>query len=262
MTTKIETRQSSPIIILAFITIIMVALRIIPAFWDDPNFIQVVILFSLFILLFLAELLFGKYLQRTEHIYLSIQAILVTALSLQRPFEDVSSALFITLAIQSSQVLKGKVAYIWWGIFVLMIVVTLVLGSGWIEGIPMALYFLVSGFYALSYELVYQDARKNQEESGKLLADLERAHQELKEKASQAEELAAARERNRLARELHDSVSQEIFSITLNAQSARLLLERDPLKVPDLLDRLQELTTGALEQLRSLISKLHPPSKS
>ena len=87
----------------------------------------------------------------------------------------------------------------------------------------------------------------------------EQAHQALKEYASQAEELAAVRERNRLARELHDSVSQVIFGITLTSQSARLLLERDPARVPELLDRLEELTGSALGRLRSLIAQLRPP---
>jgi signal transduction histidine kinase len=91
-----------------------------------------------------------------------------------------------------------------------------------------------------------------------LLAELQQAHRELQENAAQAEELASARERNRLARELHDSVSQVIFGITLTSQSARLLLERDPARVPEQLDRLQEMTASTLGQLRSLIAQLRP----
>ena len=66
-------------------------------------------------------------------------------------------------------------------------------------------------------------------------------------------------ERNRLARELHDTVSQLIFSINLTTRSAQLLLKKDPARVPDQLKRLQEMTTDALSQLRSLITKLRPP---
>ena len=69
-------------------------------------------------------------------------------------------------------------------------------------------------------------------------------------------------ERNRLARELHDTVSQLIFSISLTARSAQLLLKRDPARVPEQLNRLQEMTTDALSQLRSLITQLRPPQKS
>jgi signal transduction histidine kinase len=61
-----------------------------------------------------------------------------------------------------------------------------------------------------------------------LLADLQQANQKLQAYALQVQELAAANERNRLARELHDSVTQTIFGLTLSAQAARILLERDP----------------------------------
>jgi signal transduction histidine kinase len=54
-------------------------------------------------------------------------------------------------------------------------------------------------------------------------------------------------------------VSQTIFGITLTSQAARLLLERDPARVPEQLDRLQEMTGSALGQLRSLIAQLRPP---
>ena len=70
--------------------------------------------------------------------------------------------------------------------------------------------------------------------------------------------LAIVEERNRLARELHDSVTQTIFSMTLASESARILLERDPSRVPARLDRLHELAQSALTEIRSLIFQLRP----
>jgi signal transduction histidine kinase len=78
--------------------------------------------------------------------------------------------------------------------------------------------------------------------------------------AGQVEELAAVEERNRLARELHDSVSQTIFSITLNTRAAQILLERNPAGVKPQLEQLQKLTQNALVQMRSLIAQLRPKS--
>jgi signal transduction histidine kinase len=72
------------------------------------------------------------------------------------------------------------------------------------------------------------------------------------------EELAAMEERNRLARELHDSVSQTMFSLLLATRSAQILLERDPVRVRPQLEQLQELTQSALAQMRSLIAELRP----
>jgi signal transduction histidine kinase len=144
-------------------------------------------------------------------------------------------------------------------LFAVLLTGTLIPGVGWMEGMGLSLVMLGGGTFLISYELLYTQTQADQTESEVLLAELQQAHQELQAYAAQAEELAAARERNRLAQELHDSVSQVIFSITLTSHAARLLLERDPARVPEQLDRLQDMTGSALGQLRSLIAQLRPP---
>ena len=73
-------------------------------------------------------------------------------------------------------------------------------------------------------------------------------------------ELSIAEERNRLARELHDSVVQQLFGVTLAAESAGALLERDPAGAGAQLARAQELARGAIEELRSVVAALRPAS--
>jgi signal transduction histidine kinase len=74
-------------------------------------------------------------------------------------------------------------------------------------------------------------------------------------------ELSILSERNRLALELHDVVSQKLFSLTLTADAAATLIDRD--RDPDAarkqLARLGELAREALAELRSLILGLRPP---
>ena len=88
------------------------------------------------------------------------------------------------------------------------------------------------------------------------LEELQEAHIQLREYATQAGELAIVQERNRLARELHDSVTQTIFSMTLTTEAAHILLRRDPTQAASHLDRLQQLAQGALNEMRSLIQQL------
>ena len=73
-------------------------------------------------------------------------------------------------------------------------------------------------------------------------------------------ELTIAEERNRLARELHDSVVQQLFGVTLAAESAGSLLARDPDAAAAQLARAQELARGAIEELRSVVAALRPAS--
>jgi DNA-binding NarL/FixJ family response regulator/signal transduction histidine kinase len=71
-------------------------------------------------------------------------------------------------------------------------------------------------------------------------------------------ELSILEERNRLARELHDSVTQKLFGVVLAAEAAATLLDRDGAGARDQIARLQDLAQVAMEELRSLIFELRP----
>jgi signal transduction histidine kinase len=71
-------------------------------------------------------------------------------------------------------------------------------------------------------------------------------------------ELTFVEERNRLARDLHDSVVQKLFGLVLAAQSAATLFDRDPDSARGQVERLQELAQDAIQELRSLIFQLRP----
>ncbi|HEY2637868.1 MAG TPA: GAF domain-containing sensor histidine kinase, partial [Solirubrobacteraceae bacterium] len=71
-------------------------------------------------------------------------------------------------------------------------------------------------------------------------------------------ELSAIEERNRLARDLHDSVVQKLFGVVLAAQSAATLLDRSAPEARTEVGRLQELAQDAVTELRSLVFQLRP----
>lgn len=76
----------------------------------------------------------------------------------------------------------------------------------------------------------------------------------------QARALASLEERQKLARELHDSVSQALYGISLGAQTARVLLDSDPSQVAKPLDYVVDLADAALTEMRALIFELRPKS--
>src|SRR5690606_6447255 len=71
---------------------------------------------------------------------------------------------------------------------------------------------------------------------------------------------ASLEERQRLARELHDSVSQALYGISLGTRTARTLLERDPGRVAEPLEYVSTLAEAGLAELRALIFELRPES--
>jgi signal transduction histidine kinase len=76
----------------------------------------------------------------------------------------------------------------------------------------------------------------------------------------QAEQLAVLAERQRLARELHDSVTQSLYSVTLYANAAVLALAAGKHEVAaGYLQEMQEIAQEGMRDMRLLIFQLHPP---
>lgn len=76
----------------------------------------------------------------------------------------------------------------------------------------------------------------------------------------QAQELVSLQERQRLARELHDSVSQALYAIGLGAHTAREALESDPEQAMASIDYVLALAEAGLAEMRALIFELRPES--
>jgi ligand-binding sensor domain-containing protein/signal transduction histidine kinase len=73
-----------------------------------------------------------------------------------------------------------------------------------------------------------------------------------------SQQLAVVEERSRLARELHDAVTQTLFSASLIAEALPGALERGSSEARDLLQELRQLTRGALAEMRTLLLELRP----
>ncbi|MET7703828.1 GAF domain-containing sensor histidine kinase [Streptomyces sp. NPDC005485] len=71
-------------------------------------------------------------------------------------------------------------------------------------------------------------------------------------------ELTIAEERSRLAHELHDAVSQKLFSLRLTAQAAAALVDRDPSRAKGELQQVAALAAEATDELRAAVVELRP----
>lgn len=75
-----------------------------------------------------------------------------------------------------------------------------------------------------------------------------------------AQRAASLEERQRLARELHDSVSQALYGIALGARTARTLLDRDPSQAAEPVEYVLALAEAGMAEMRALIFELRPES--
>ncbi|HEY1014203.1 MAG TPA: histidine kinase, partial [Herpetosiphonaceae bacterium] len=94
-----------------------------------------------------------------------------------------------------------------------------------------------------------------------LAAELGAANGKLRDYALQAEELATTKERNRLAREIHDSLGHYLTVVNVQIEAAGALLEREPARAREALAKAQAGTREGLGEIRRSVAALRAPER-
>jgi len=220
--------------------------------------VQVLGLLLVWLVLFLSEPAISRRWSRYFPIYLLCQTALVFTLLSRPGFTDFFGSLLPILGMQVMLRLKPMIGGIWMGLCAPIMMLLLVRTYGTTPAIALTLIYTAGNVFFGTYTLAMRRAQAARLQNQTLAGELQEANEQLHDYSTQLEQLAVARERNRLARELHDSVTQTVFSMTLTTQSALLLLDRDPGRVGVHLERLNQLARSALAEMQVLISELKP----
>jgi signal transduction histidine kinase len=114
-------------------------------------------------------------------------------------------------------------------------------------------FAFVIGMCAMALEAV-----RRKERAENLFAELETAHTELKRYAQQARELAISEERNRVAREIHDSLGHYLTVVNVQLEAAGKLLDRDPEKAREAVVQAKTSASETLSEVRRSVRALKP----
>jgi signal transduction histidine kinase len=193
-----------------------------------------------------------------QHLYFVYQSSIVLVLIALRPRFDFIVVLFVLLSFQAVLIFSGRARWIWVAALAMLTCIPMMVALGALLGLSLALMPMTIGIVFAAYAAVTQEIEAGLRTRQTLMAELENANRQLTVSLGQAEELSAIQERNRLARGLHDSVSQTMFSISLHVHATQILLQRDPERLRPQLEELKGLTQGALAEMRGLIAQLRP----
>lgn len=220
----------------------------------------VLILTTLFGCLLAMFWIFPCFIRQNLVTYFLIQSVIAFSLLLIPDHKDFYAILFGILSIQAMQMYTYLVALRWIGLFSLSVGIGLVFGFGFIQAMPFILLYI--GLYlTIAYLIMLKNRSESaREESEYLLKELQKTHFILQQQAGQIEELAIIKERDRLARDLHDSVTQSLYSLMLYAEAAsrELTFGRNDV-VNDHLKQLSQTAHQALQEMRLMIFDLRPP---
>ncbi len=116
---------------------------------------------------------------------------------------------------------------------------------------------MVAGvFFVAVFTHIAISEERTRHEVERLAAELREANRKLREYAVQAEQLATTKERNRLAREIHDGLGHYLTAINMQIKAAQAVREQDPAQASDALNKAQHLAQDALADVRRSVSAL------
>jgi signal transduction histidine kinase len=189
------------------------------------------------------------------HLYFAAQTAVVAALLATRSRNfDAFIFLYFLLAIQASVLLARRAALAWLAAFYLVSCLAYLWRDPGRVLIPIlfnAAVFLLSGTYGRAL----REAELARQHNESLMEALRAAQ-------GQLQALAISEERNRLARDLHDTAKQQAFALSAQLGAARGLMGRDPARAEERLRQAEELADTLRQELANLVVELRPAAAS
>ena len=181
--------------------------------------------------------------------YFVAQLSIASALILLRGSAGELSLILLPLAGQSALLLPIQLMMPVCALIYVTLVMPLLLRSRWVDAVAIALVYGTG----IVFVVVFTRVAASEREARTALAE---ANQRLRDNASQVEELARTKERNRLAREIHDSLGHYLTVVNVQIGAARTVLEQDRPRALDHLSKAQALTQEGLAEVRHSVAAL------
>jgi len=255
---------TSPLHVAAYVVIAAVGL---PMLWlaftqRDPNRWAILGLLLMVVALFILHsrraFSGGPWL---THIYLTVQTLLIVVLTFLSPNTFSAVILLFMLSAEAAGNFPWRTAMAWVGIFTLL-TAGLLFTLGGVETLAFAPIYGGGYFFFAAFADQTRRAEEARRESRRLLEELQEAHRQLRVYADQVEELAVAKERNRLAREMHDTLGHRLTVAAVQLEAAERLIPSDPARAAQMIGTVREQVRAALGELRQTVAALRTPTEA
>jgi len=195
-------------------------------------------------------------------LYIAIQIVLISLVVLLTRGMPFSALLYMPVVVHITVLLSSKLILILNVFLLLAYAISLSFaGAGGllITYLPLMVggQFLVVNFV----QMIINEERSRIEIEG-LIKDLEATNEQLRLYASQIEELTLSRERNRMAREIHDGLGHYLTTVAMQIKAAQAIMQKNPKEAAELLKTAETLSTDALKDVRLSVSALRDVSRN
>jgi signal transduction histidine kinase len=204
--------------------------------------------------------LFGSYADCDGRVgrigYFALQCAILTAIVFISPSRGLAGILVLPAISQAIFNLRPLLAA---GVGVYLFAINVVawaIFSGWRGAMEGVMDYAAAFAFTVVFSVITKQAITAREREAKLRREVEAANALLRAHAAQAEEFATTRERNRVAREIHDGVGHYLTVVKTQLDAAAGLLESQPERARHAVTVAARLTADALDDLRRSVSAL------
>lgn len=127
---------------------------------------------------------------------------------------------------------------------------------GWRSGLQAVVNYSAAFAFTIAFTIITKQALNARVHQEKLRLEIETANEQLRAQAVQTEELATTRERNRVAREIHDGVGHYLTVVKTQLDAAAALMPTRPDEARAAVQKAAQLTAEALEDVRRSVGAL------
>ncbi len=184
-----------------------------------------------------------------------IETLLVAGLLVLRPGWSVFPILFFLMSPDLMADYPPRVGLSWIGGFSLVTAVIFISERG-ISGLVSLIPYVAGYFFFAIFGWTTLQAEKERCRSEQLLSELQQAHEQLQQYAARVEELTIAQERNRIAREMHDTLGHRLTIAAVQLEGAQRLINTDPQRADRILGTVREQVREGLGELRRTVAML------
>jgi signal transduction histidine kinase len=188
--------------------------------------------------------------------YYLLQCGVLTAIIFLSPIRGFIGIIVLPLVSQAIFDLRMRYATL---IGVYLFVVNLAVWAGphrWGAVSETAVNYAAAFVFTIAFTIITKQATQARMREEKLRQEVEAANQQLRDQAAQAEDLATARERNRVAREIHDGVGHYLTVVKTQLDAAAALMPAQPDKALEAVTKAAKLAGDALDDVRRSVGAL------
>jgi signal transduction histidine kinase len=167
--------------------------------------------------------------------------------------------LFFMLSVISMVKLLLINGIFWIIVFTLISFIIYSIQGGLYFGLIYSLIYGVGSFFFGGFGYALKISIESKEKSEKLLQELKETNEKLKEYTKKVQELTILEERNRLSREMHDSIGHHLVKVSIELEILKKILFENPDEAKKLIEVIKNEISKSLDDLRNVVKTLRKP---